>query len=176
MTQLPMPNFVLRRSLGTLETWGFGFSGLLLWLGTAPAMNAALGPAAMWVWIPGTIIGILLNLQVKRLGMHHPDVSGGTPNYMTILLDRYPFLARYGAIGYWLGWISVPPMNAIIITDLIKENLATIGWSFDVMPWRIGFTLLPFIVAFSNTRTIGILHAFLSFLLSVSWVFFAPKD
>jgi signal transduction histidine kinase len=160
MTQLPMSNFVLRRSLGTLETWGFGFSGLLLWLGTAPAMNAALGPAAMWVWIPGAIIGVLLNLQVKRLGMHHPDVSGGTPNYMTILLDRYPLLARYGAIGYWLGWISVPPMNAIIITNLIQENLAAIGWSFDVMPWRVGFTLLPFVVAFSNTRTIGILHSF----------------
>ncbi|TAD80261.1 MAG: amino acid permease [Oscillatoriales cyanobacterium] len=160
MTQLPLPNFVLRRSLGTLETWGFGFSGLLLWLGTAPAMNAALGPAAMWVWMPGAMIGVLLNLQVKRLGMHHPDISGGTPNYMTILLDHYPLLARYGAIGYWLGWISVPPMNAIILTNLIQENLATIGWSFDVMPWRVGFTLLPFIVAFSNTRTIGILHSF----------------
>lgn len=160
MTQLPMPNFVLRRSLGIFETWGFGFSGLLLWLGIAPVMNTALGPAAMWVWLPATTIGVLLNLQVKRLGMHHPDVSGGTPNYMTLLLDRYPLLARYGAIGYWLGWISVPPMNAIIITDLVKENLAAIGLPFDVGPWKVGFTLLPFIVAFSNTRTIGILHAF----------------
>ncbi|HEY9689123.1 MAG TPA: hypothetical protein V6D46_03955, partial [Coleofasciculaceae cyanobacterium] len=160
MARISGSEFSLTRSLGSLETWGLGFSGLLLWLGTAPAMNAALGPSAMWVWIPGTIIGVLLNLQVKRLGSYQPDVAGGTPNYTSHLLDRFPLLARYSAIGYWLGWVSVPPMNAIILTDLIQENLAGIGIECPVVLLRIGFTLLPFIVAFSNTRTIGILHTF----------------
>ena len=177
---------VLPRSLTSLETWGFGFSGLLLWLGTAPAMHAALGFKAIWVWLPGTIVGILLNLQVKHLGAYFPEVSGGTPNYITRLLQRFPILARYGAIGYWLGWVSVPPMNAIILTDLIQDNLTPLGIACPSTPLRIGFTLLPFIVALSGTRTLGILHSFfvfpaIGFLLTfclqgIGWLSFAPNS
>ncbi|MEZ2230175.1 ATP-binding protein [Microcoleus sp.] len=176
----------LPRSLSSPETWGFGFSGLLLWLGTAPAMNAALGPQAIWVWFPGTIIGMMLNLQVKRLGTYFPDVAGGTPNYTTRLLHHFPNLARYGAIGYLLGWVSVPPMNAIILTDLIKVNLAPLGITCPETLLRIGFTVLPFIVAFSGTRTLGILHSFfifpaIGFLLTfclqgIGWLSLTPTS
>lgn len=148
----------LPRILGTWETWGFGMSGLLLWLGVAPAMQAELGVGAIFVWIPGAIVGILLNLQIKRLGEHQLNVSGGTPNYATHLLKNYPGLASYGAIGYWLGWVSVPPMNAIILTELIKVNLNNIGISCPENLLKIGFTILPYIVAFSGTRALGILH------------------
>lgn len=117
----------LPRSLGALETWGFGLSGLLLWVGTAPGMHAAMGANAIWVWIPGAIAGILLNLQMQRLGNHLPNVSGGTPNYAAHLLSNYPGPARYGAIGYWLGWVSVPAMNGIILTEFIKTNLDPLG-------------------------------------------------
>lgn len=44
MNRDPVSIPALPRSLSSPETWGFGFSGLLLWLGTAPGMNAALGP------------------------------------------------------------------------------------------------------------------------------------
>lgn len=186
MKQLAVPVVSLPRSLTSLETWGFGFSGLLLWLGTAPAMHAALGPQALWVWLPGTIVGMLLNLQVKRLGTHFPDVAGGTPNYMTRLLQRFPVVARYGAIGYLLGWVSVPPMNAIILTDLIRANLEPLGIACPSLVLRLSFTLLPFIVAFSGTRTLGILHTFFVFpaigflvtfcLQGLVWLSFAPTS
>lgn len=176
----------LPRSLSSLETWGFGFSGLLLWLGTAPAMHAALGANALWVWLPGTLIGILLNLQVKRLGSYATDVAGGTPNYTAHLLRKFPALARYGAIGYLLGWVSVPAMNAIILTDLIQENLAPLGISCPVVLLRIGFAMLPFVVALSGTRTLGILHSFfvfpaIGFLLTfclqgIGWLGLAPAS
>jgi len=78
----------LPRSLSSLETWGFGLSGLFLWLGTAPAMHTALGVQAIWVWIPTAIIGMMLNFQVKRLGMAWQEMSGGTPNYAARLLER----------------------------------------------------------------------------------------
>jgi signal transduction histidine kinase len=140
----------------------------------------------MWVWLPGAIVGILLNLQVKRLGTYFPEVAGGTPNYTTRLLQRFPLLARYGAIGYLLGWVSVPPMNAIILTDLIQENLEPLGITCPVIPLRIGFTMLPFIVAFSGTRTLGILHTFfvfpaIGFLLTfclqgLGWLSLAPNS
>ena len=176
----------LPRSLTFLETWGFGFSGLLLWLGTAPAMHAALGPQAIWVWLPGTLVGILLNLQVKRLGTYFSNVAGGTPNYITRLLQGFPTLARYGAIGYLLGWVSVPAMNAIILSDLIQANLAPLGISCPVTLLRIGFASLPFVVAFSGTRTLGILHTFFVFpavgfltlfcLQGMGWLSFAPTS
>ena len=186
MNQPSPPAFSLPRSLTSLETWGFGFSGLLLWLGTAPAMHAALGSQAIWVWLPGTIVGILLNLQVKRLGTQFPDVAGGTPNYTTRLLHRFPAIARYGAIGYLLGWVSVPPINAIILTDLINANLEPLGIACPIVLLRIGFTVLPFIVAFSGTRTLGILHTFFVFpaigflvtfcLQGVGWLSLAPTS
>ncbi|MBW4419691.1 MAG: amino acid permease [Myxacorys californica WJT36-NPBG1] len=186
MNQPSLSAVSLPRSLTAVETWGFGFSGLLLWLGTAPAMHAALGPQAIWVWLPGTIVGILLNLQVKRLGTYYSDVAGGTPNYITRLLQRFPSVARYSAIGYLLGWVSVPPMNAIILTDLIKANLAPLGIACPIMPFRIGFAILPFIVAFSGTRTLGILHTFFVFpaigflvtfcLQGIGWLSLAPTS
>ena len=148
----------LSRSLSSLETWGFGLTGLLLWMGVAPGAYAEMGPQAIFVWIPGTIIGILINLQVKRLGSYWPDMSGGTPNYTTKLLKNYPGLARFAAIGYFISWVAVLPVNAIILTDLINTNLEPLGISCPEITLRIGFTLLAFIVAFSGTHSLGILH------------------
>jgi signal transduction histidine kinase len=176
----------LARSLSALETWGFGLSGLLLWLGTAPGMHFELGERALWVWLPGTIVGILLSLQVKHLGSIWQDVSGGTPNYTTRLLEKQPGLARYVAIGYWLGWVSVPAMNAIILTDVIKENLVSFGIPCPEIGLKIGFTLIPFIVAFSGTRALSILHLFfilpavglmlLFCLQGLGWLAFAAQS
>lgn len=83
MNRAPVSIPALPQSLSSPETWGFGFSGLLLWLGTAPGMNAALGPQAIWVWFPGTIIGMMLNLQVKRLGTYFRSVKP-TQNYQSL--------------------------------------------------------------------------------------------
>ncbi|MBM0742416.1 hypothetical protein JOY44_12445 [Phormidium sp. CLA17] len=135
----------LPRSLSGLETWGFGLSGLLLWLGTAPAMHVDLKNQAIWVWLPGAIVGILLNLQIRHLGTHWQDMAGGTPNYTTRLLKNQSSLARYVAIGYWLGWVSVPAVNAIILTDLIKANLEPLGVPCPELMFKVGFTALPFI-------------------------------
>jgi PAS domain S-box-containing protein len=178
--------FRLQPSLSALETWGFGFSGLLLWLGPAPAMHAALGSQAIWVWLPGVMVGMLLNFQVKQLGQHWSTVSGGTPNYTTRLLERYPKLAAYAAIGYFFGWAAVPIVNAIILTDLLKANLATLGISCPELLLKVGFTLLAFIVAFSGTRALGILHLFfilpaLGFLIAfclqgMGWLVLAPSS
>lgn len=186
MNPQSLPVASLPRSLPSLETWGFGFSGLLLWLGTAPAMHAALGAKALWVWLPGTIIGILLNLQVKQLGAAFPDMAGGTPNYATRLLRRFPHIARYGAIGYVVGWVSVPAIDAIILTDLVQENLAPLGVICPELLLKIGFTVLPFLVALSGTRTLGILHTFfvipaIGFLLTfclqgLGWLSFSPQS
>ncbi|MBE9104401.1 hypothetical protein IQ229_05435, partial [Nostoc cf. edaphicum LEGE 07299] len=46
----------LPRTLSYLETWGFGLTGHVGWIGTAPIIHAALGPKAILVWFFGTII------------------------------------------------------------------------------------------------------------------------
>ncbi|MEC4894681.1 MAG: ATP-binding protein [Oscillatoria sp. PMC 1051.18] len=184
--QKPLPKLHLPRLLSVLEVWGFGLSGFLLWLGPAPAMNAALGTQAIFVWIPAAIVGILLNLQVKRLGTRWSNLSGGTPNYTTKLLANHPFLARYAAIGYLVGWVSVPSMNAIIFTDLITANLDAVGINSPETLLKISLTAIPFIVAFSGTRALGILHLFfmlpaIGFLLifctqGIGWLAIAPNS
>ena len=176
----------LERTLSGPEAGGFGLSGLLLWLGTAPGMHAALGPGAMLVWFPGAIIGILLNLQVHRLGMHYPDISGGTPNYTTQLLKDNRFLACYGAIGYFIGWVSVPSINAIILTDLIKSLMTTYHVTCPETLLKIGFTAVPFILAFSGIQALSILHLFfilpaIGFLVvfcvqGLGWLAFSPAS
>ncbi|MBW4665792.1 MAG: hypothetical protein KME01_16625 [Chroococcus sp. CMT-3BRIN-NPC107] len=39
----------LQRTLGAVETWSFGLTGHVGWIGTAPVLHAALGPKAFWV-------------------------------------------------------------------------------------------------------------------------------
>ncbi len=151
----------LTRSLSSAETWGFGLTGPSGWVFLVPAMHAALGFQAIFVWIPATLIGTLINYQVKRLGRQMTDVAGGTPNYITRILKPYPRICRYAVVGYVLNWVAAIPLNAIILTNLIKVNLGTLG--IDCPEWglRIGLTLLPFALAFSGTRALSILHLFI---------------
>ncbi|MBD2386162.1 ATP-binding protein [Cylindrospermum sp. FACHB-282] len=176
----------LERTLSALETGGFSLSGLLLWLGVAPSIHIALGTQAMLVWLPAAIVSMLLNLQVYRLGIHYPDTAGGTPNYITKLLKDYPYLATYGAIGYLMGWVSVPPINAIILTNLIKIQLASLNIACPETLLKIGFTLIPFILAFSSIRASSILHLFfvlpaIGFLVvfcvqGLGWLAYSPAS
>ena len=172
--------------LPTLETWGFGLSGPPGWVFMFPVMHLALGPQAIFVWIPATVVGVLINYQIKRLGRQMVDVAGGTPNYLTRLLKRSPLIARYAAIGYLLNWAATIPLNAMTLTDVIKANLGAIGSACPEMPLKIGLILLPFVLAFSGTRALSILHLFfvvpaigllLAFgLQGLSWLALSPDS
>ncbi|WP_204139016.1 ATP-binding protein [Halomicronema sp. CCY15110] len=160
MTSGPSQFSRLPRSLSSFETWGFGLTGLLLWLGIAPAMQIELGWQALAVWIPGALVGILINLQVQRLGQQWTDLAGGTPSYLSRLLPETPWLATYGALGYYISWVAVLPVNAIVLTDLVQANLTPFGIDCPTLLLKVGFTAIAFIVAFSGTRALGVLHLF----------------
>ncbi|MBW4681033.1 MAG: amino acid permease [Microcoleus vaginatus WJT46-NPBG5] len=176
----------LPRSLSALETWGFGLTGHLGWVTNAPAIHMALGPAAIFVWLPAVFVGVLLNLQVKRLGEQWPEMSGGTPNYITRLLSNYPAVGRYAAIAYFLAWATFPPASAIILTEIVKANLEPFGIASPELILKIAFTLIVYIVALSGTRTLAILQAFfifpaIGFLLvfcvqGLGWLAFSPNS
>ncbi len=149
---------LLPRNLSVLETWGFGLTGHVGWIGTAPAIHAALGAKAIFVWLPGVAVAIMLNLQVQQLGKYWSNVSGGTPNYAARLLNTFPNLGRYVAIAYFFSWAAAPAIYAIILTELIKVNLAPLGIVCPETILRIGFSAIAFIVAFSGSRALAILH------------------
>ncbi|MBD1894514.1 SpoIIE family protein phosphatase [Coleofasciculus sp. FACHB-129] len=198
MTSTPLPTIIdsappnqysaprLPRSLSSLETWGFGVTAHISWPAIAPVLHIALGTGAIFVWLPGTILGILLNLQVKRLGRHFPDVAGGTPNYTTRLLKHYPGLARYAAVGYFFSWVSTLAINVVVLTELIKVNLEPLGITCPDTLVKIGLTLIAFILAFSGTRALSILHLFfvipaigllLAFcLFGIGWLAISPAS
>ena len=179
-TRIPL----LSRSMTAPETWGFGLTGHLTWLSTAPTIHAALGPQAMLAWLPGVIIGMLINFQVQRLGQANPDVAGGTPNYVTILFKKLPGLGRFAAIGYFFSWVGFIPINAIVLTDLINVNLAPVGLHAPDLLFKIGFTVIAVIMAFTGTRALGILHLFFILpafgllfvfcLQGLGWLAFSP--
>lgn len=184
---MPLPSGAsLPRSLSALETWGFGLTGLLLWLGVAPGMQAELGAQSLWVWLPGVIIGMLMNRQVKRLGWARTHMAGGTPNYITQLFSDRPWIARYAALGYLVSWVAVLPVSAILLTGLIQSNLQSLGIEASALALKVGFTLIGFVVAFSGTRALGILHlmfvvpAVLLLLLfcvqGIGWLAIAPDS
>lgn len=180
------PAMHLQRSLGVLETWGFGLTGHVGWIGTAPVIHAALGSKAIFVWLPGVFVSVVLNLQVQRLAMCWSNMAGGTPNYAARLLSKYPLLARYTAIGYYLGWVAAPAVYAIVLTDLIKTSLAYSGIPCPETALKFGFTAIAFIVGLSGTRALGILHlffvvpAFISLLAfciqGIGWLALSPAS
>ncbi|WP_062289731.1 EAL domain-containing protein [Nostoc piscinale] len=150
----------LPRTLSYLETWGFGLTGHVGWIGTAPIIHAALGSKAIFVWLFGTIVSCILNLQIQSLGKHWLDVTGGTPNYTARLLKNYPHLGLYVALAYYFSWAAAPALYAIILTDLVKVNFQPLGISCPETFLKITFTAIPFIVAFSGTRAVALLHLF----------------
>jgi PAS domain S-box-containing protein len=146
--------------MSTLETWAFGTTNFFTWTTIVATIHAELGTAAIFVWIPAVVIGMLINYQIKNIGKNLLYVAGGTPNYITRLWQKYPILARYAAIGYILTKLSYIPLNSLILTDLIKSNLDILGFNCPELIIKIGFTLLPFIIAFSGARSLNILHLF----------------
>ncbi|MDB9513758.1 amino acid permease [Kamptonema animale CS-326] len=150
----------LPRSLSAVETSGFGLTGHANWFTIATVIQASMGPSAIFIWLPGILMGMMLNLQVKRIGEYFPDMAGGTPNYTARLLKNYPGLGSYAAIGYFLSWVATLPISAIVLTQLIKVNLNSLGFSCPETLLNITFTLITFILTFSGTRALSILHAF----------------
>ncbi|MBW4514653.1 MAG: amino acid permease [Timaviella obliquedivisa GSE-PSE-MK23-08B] len=176
----------LPRSLNPLETWGLGLAGPPGWTGLVPATKAAIGVQSIFVWIPAALIGVLINYQVKNLGIHQVNIAGGTPNYITRLLHRYPIIATYAAIGYLLNWVSAISLNAIILTDLVAVNLEPFNIIIPTIVMRVFFMLLPFGVAITGTRALSILLVcfilpsiglLVTFSLQgIGWLIFSPES
>lgn len=184
------PNSQARRSLprelSPLENLAFCLTGILVWQLTVGLLNSSLGASAIWVWIPGVVIAVTLTLQVKHFGSYFPNVSGGTANYTAQLLAQYPLVGTYAAIGYYISWVAGITANALILTSLIKSHTDAYGISCPETLLKVGFTVLPFVLAFTGTRALALLHMVFmlpaaGFLLvftlqGLGWLAFSPNS
>ena len=86
----------LPRTLSVYDTWGFGLTGHVGWISSAAVIHAALGTGSILIWLPVSIVSILLNLQIQSLGKRRLDIAGGTPNFTAQL------------------WIVIQPLLAML--------------------------------------------------------------
>jgi PAS domain S-box-containing protein len=150
----------LPRTLSTLETWGFGFTVLLFWLVVAPEVHATMGPSALVVWIPASLAGIVVNLQIRKLALSRPDAAGGSPVYVAELWSDRPWVARWAGLAYFHSWAIVPPAISWFLAELAVENLAAMG--HGASPTLIQFLILGaiYLTAFSGIRVLSVVHLF----------------
>ncbi len=154
---------VLAPTLSVVETWGFGFSVLLFWVVVAPAVHVEVGPSALAAWIPATLAGIVITLQVRRLALARTDAAGGSPVYVAGLWSDRPWVARWTGWAYFHSWAIVPPVLAWVLADVATDTLAMAGVS--VPPLAIQLVVLGAVygLAFTGIRALSIVH--LAFLV-----------
>ena len=150
----------LPRTLSVPETWGFGFTVLLFWLVVAPEVHEALGPAALAVWLPAALVGVVINLQIRKLALARPDAAGGSPVFVADLWSDRPLIARWSGLAYFHSWAIVPPAVSWLIADLAAENLQALGYSVSATPILILLMGAIYLTAFSGIRVLSVVHLF----------------
>ena len=176
----------LKRSLSPAETWSFGATILLFWAYAAQSALVALGPVSLALWAAVAAVTATMNLQVRRLAMAWPDVVGGSPSYLSRLWADRPLVGRYAAMAYFAAWATIPPIAADFLADFIGDRFPAVATGPANLALIIGFTLVPFVVAWSGVRalallqliyiipTVGILIAFVA--SGLGWLVFAPDS
>lgn len=150
----------LPQDLGFWELLGLSLTGLLLWQGTVGSLDSALGEGAILVWLPGVIVAISLNLQLRHLAGQLPKTAGGLPIYTLYLLKKVPWLGRYAVSSYFFGWSSVIALNVLLLTDLVKVYMDLAGLPCPTLAIKTIFTIVPFLLALTGTRALALLHLF----------------
>ena len=148
----------LPRILTPFETWGFGMSGHIVWIISAPAVFQALGMASMYTWLPLCITAMLSCFQIRALALQYPDVAGGVPSYIYRLFPQWKLFSTYSAIGWFIGWVMAFTVYGIIIVEAIESIFAATGVNIAFLPLVFAFSIIGFVVGFSSPRALSILH------------------
>ena len=148
----------LPRILSPFETWGFGLAGHIVWIVAAPPVFLQLGMASMYTWVPLTITAMLSCFQVRQLALQYPRVTGGVPSYIYRLFPRWKHFSLYAALGWYMGWIGCLALYGIIIVRAIEAVFFAAGVGTAYLPLVMIFSLIGFVVGFSSSRALSILH------------------
>ena len=176
----------LPRILSPIETWGFGLAGHIVWIVAAPPVFQQLGLASMYTWVPLSITAMISCFQVRELALQFPRVTGGVPSYLHRLFPKRNRFTLYAALGWYMGWIGCLALYGIIIVRAIEAVFFATGVGLFYLPLVIVFSLIGFVVGFSSSRALSILHLifvvptmFLLLLFSfygLGWLAFSPDS
>ena len=111
--------------------WGafvIGLSGTILVVGLVGYATVAMGGFSIPMFFVLTGIGVFLCFCLAELAAAMPDRAGGLPSYaFETFKPMGDGAARHigglSSWGYWLGWFTVAPINAIIAGAYIASLL-----------------------------------------------------
>jgi diguanylate cyclase (GGDEF)-like protein len=161
----------IKRSLSTFETFSFGIVGVITWFLTFPAAHAALGVSALYIWIPGSIVSMFTNFQIKKIAPRFADVVGGTPIYTVKMLGENHFLSRYGGLGHVWGWVSLALINSYLFNDTIQIEFSKHGVYIDSGIIIFVFLVFSYLISLASQRLPGVVHMFLVYPLLILLTF-----
>lgn len=109
--------------------WGafvIGLAGTILVTGIAPFAVQVMGAASIPYFVGVTAMGVVLCFCLAELAATMPERTGGLPSYA---FETYKPLGAsvakhvggLSAWGYWLGWFTVTPINAILASGYVVE-------------------------------------------------------
>jgi diguanylate cyclase (GGDEF)-like protein len=161
-------DYIAPKSSFTLfETFSFSISGVIIWFISFPIAHAALGISALYIWIPGSVISMFTNFQVKNIIAKYIHLPGGTPIYTAKMLSKFPFLARYGAIGHTWAWMTLALINSYLFNDTIQQEFNKYGIQINSIIVISCFLLFCYLIALASQRLSGVVHMFLVYPLIV---------
>ena len=138
--------------------WGafvIGLSGTILVVGLVGFAVVAMGGFSIPMFFVLTGIGVFLCFCLAELAAAMPDRAGGLPSYAFETFKPWGdaaarHLGGLSSWGYWLGWFTVAPINAIIAGSYLASLLGIpAGTQFDPFGPSFGLpiTSTGFIVA-----------------------------
>ena len=158
MTSPDLEHRRLPRILNPFETWGFGLTGLLVWVIAIPVIHGFVGSASLYIWLPGSLLASLVCWQVRALAKKYPGVSGGIPGYVALLLPDRPWLATYAGLGYYLGWCASFVWIGYAIVETLQSAFGSVWLTELTVPVILALSLITYGVGFSSTRILSILQ------------------
>lgn len=130
--------------------WGafvIGLSGTILILGLVGFAVQALGGFSIPLFVVTTAMGVLLCFCLAELAAAMPTRTGGLPSYAFETFKPWGesvsrHIGGLSTWGYWLGWFTVAPINAILAA-LYISNLFDLpqGKVFDPFGATFGLPL-----------------------------------
>ncbi|MGI9031242.1 MAG: APC family permease [Ilumatobacteraceae bacterium] len=108
--------------------WGafvIGLSGTILVIGLVGFAVQALGGFSIPLFVVITAMGVLLCYCLAELAAAMPDRTGGLPSYAFETFRPWgngaaTHIGGLSTWGYWLGWFTVAPINAILAASYIR--------------------------------------------------------
>lgn len=137
--------------------WGafvIGLSGTILVTGIAPFAVQVMGASAIPYFVAVTAMGVILCFCLAELAAAFPNRTGGLPSYAYETMKPLGagvarHLGGLSAWGYWLGWFTVTPINAILASGYIADLFGIpLGPEIN-MPgeWSLSITTTKLLIA-----------------------------